>query len=85
MNGHQVSPPPLLAPPPKASIPLRSTPSQLNNNNNSNVINNNSSQDLFGSTPFNAMQTNAFDNNFNKSIGFSADDFTLESLDPLRK
>lgn len=84
MNGHQVSPPPLLAPPPKASIPRRSTPSQMNNNNSS-VINNNGSQDLFGSTPFNAMQTNSFENNFSKSIGFSADDFTLESLDPLRK
>lgn len=52
-----------VAPPPKASIPRRSTPSQINNNNNnsSSVVNNNSSQDLFGSTPFNAMQTNAFD------------------------
>lgn len=51
-----------VAPPPKASIPRRSNPSQINNNNNSSgVVNNNSSQDLFGSTPFNAMQTNAFD------------------------
>lgn len=65
------SPPPLLAPPPKAAIPRRNvTPSNKMN------------QDLFGSTPF-----SPFDNNFNTSNGlsFGSDDFTLESLDPLRK
>ncbi|KAG4066325.1 hypothetical protein HA402_000549 [Bradysia odoriphaga] len=78
MNGHQVSPPPLLAPPPKASIPRRSTPSQINNNN-SNVINNNSSQDLFGSTPFNAMQTNSFE----ATIGYGAFNLSSSSFETI--
>jgi len=75
--------PPLLAPPPKASVPRR----------NGNATTN---QDLFGSTPFDqplnsspfdSFNNNSSNHNNNNSInklGLSTDDFTLESLDPLK-
>lgn len=61
------SPPPLLAPPPKAG-PRRTAP-----------VTPNGHQDLFGSTPFSAP--NVFDSSMKSKI---VDDFSLESLDPLR-
>ncbi|XP_059613255.1 PTB domain-containing adapter protein ced-6 [Phlebotomus argentipes] len=72
--GMQAITPPLLAPPPKTTVPRRSGPAQGLTN---------SSQDLFGSAPFNPHPV-AFDTS-NKGLAFGVDDFTLESLDPLRK
>jgi hypothetical protein len=79
MNGLQppISPPPLLAPPPKAGTPRR--------NGTNNMMNGNGSHDLFGSAPFNPSAPSPFDNSFKNGLSFNADDFTLESLDPLRK
>jgi len=77
-NAPPTSPPPLLAPPPKAAAPRRVTPTT------NGTINNNGSQDLFGSTPFTNAPT-IFDSNFNQSKQLLVDDFSLESLDPLRK
>ncbi|XP_011205458.1 PTB domain-containing adapter protein ced-6 [Bactrocera dorsalis] len=76
--------PPLLAPPPKVAAPRRST-SVTNNitstNNNNNITVTNGNTDLFGSDPF---EINNGPSIF-KSKMMSVDDFTLESLDPLRK
>ncbi|XP_067631149.1 PTB domain-containing adapter protein ced-6 [Eurosta solidaginis] len=76
--------PPLLAPPPKVAAPRRSTSvtnSITNNNNNNNIAMTNGNTDLFGSDPF---EINNGPSIF-KSKMLSVDDFTLESLDPLRK
>lgn len=67
-------PPPLLAPPPKVSAPRRST-SVTNNITNGNT-------DLFGSDPFEMNGPSMFKSKLNS---VSVDDFSLESLDPLRK
>ncbi|XP_036330657.1 PTB domain-containing adapter protein ced-6 [Rhagoletis pomonella] len=72
--------PPLLAPPPKVAAPRRST-SVTNNNNNNIIAMTNGNTDLFGSDPF---EINNGASIF-KSKMLSVDDFTLESLDPLRK
>lgn len=72
----QTSPPPLLAPPPKVAAPRRGN----------SVVNQGGTQDLFGSAPFNPNDTSTgFNNNFNPKQPSLVDDFSLESLDPLRK
>lgn len=76
--------PPLLAPPPKVAAPRRSTSvtnSITSTNNNNNITVTNGNTDLFGSDPF---EINNGPSIF-KSKLMSVDDFTLESLDPLRK
>ncbi|XP_004520645.1 PTB domain-containing adapter protein ced-6 [Ceratitis capitata] len=75
--------PPLLAPPPKVAAPRRSTSvtNNITSNNNNNVAVTNGNTDLFGSDPF---EINNGPSIF-KSKMMSVDDFTLESLDPLRK
>ncbi|XP_037947840.1 PTB domain-containing adapter protein ced-6 [Teleopsis dalmanni] len=81
-------PPPLLAPPPKMAASRRSTSTTSNNNNNINTTNNNNNHilngnaDLFGSDPFDVNGPSIFTN---KLSSISVDDFSLESLDPLRK
>ncbi|XP_034101769.1 PTB domain-containing adapter protein ced-6 isoform X1 [Drosophila albomicans] len=67
--------PPLLAPPPKIAAPRRNTP--LTNN-----IGLNGNTDLFGSDPF---EMNNGPSVFKQSQQLNIDDFSLESLDPLRK
>ncbi|XP_061399164.1 PTB domain-containing adapter protein ced-6 [Musca vetustissima] len=87
--------PPLLAPPPKVSASRRSTsvtnstsPNAINNLMTNGNNNNNNLADLFGSDPFDTSNTV---NHHHQSIfpqklsKISVDDFTLESLDPLRK
>uniref|UniRef100_D3TPR4 Adaptor protein CED-6 n=1 Tax=Glossina morsitans morsitans TaxID=37546 RepID=D3TPR4_GLOMM len=77
--------PPLLAPPPKASAPRRSTSTTTTTTNNNAVHNNNTlinGTDLFGSDPFDINTSSIFPKQISK---ISVDDFTLESLDPLRK
>ncbi|KAH8371617.1 hypothetical protein KR093_008277 [Drosophila rubida] len=69
--------PPLLAPPPKIAAPRRNTPSTNNIGNNG--LNGNT--DLFGSDPF---EMNNGPSVFKQSQ-LNIDDFSLESLDPLRK
>ncbi|XP_022231852.1 PTB domain-containing adapter protein ced-6 isoform X2 [Drosophila obscura] len=65
--------PPLLAPPPKIAAPRRSTSVTTSNGLNGNT-------DLFGSDPFEMSNgPTIFKNQLN------IDDFSLESLDPLRK
>lgn len=76
--------PPLLAPPPKVAAPRRSTSvtnSITSSNNNNNIAMTNGNTDLFGSDPF---EINNGPSIF-KSKMLTVDDFTLESLDPLRK
>ncbi|EDW74719.1 uncharacterized protein Dwil_GK15827, isoform D [Drosophila willistoni] len=71
--------PPLLAPPPKIAAPRRSTSVTSSNVTSSNGLNGNT--DLFGSDPF---ELNNGPSMF-KSQQLNIDDFSLESLDPLRK
>uniref|UniRef100_A0A1I8PM63 PID domain-containing protein n=1 Tax=Stomoxys calcitrans TaxID=35570 RepID=A0A1I8PM63_STOCA len=85
--------PPLLAPPPKISASRRSTsvtnsstttttPNAINNlmsNGNNNLA------DLFGSDPFDTSNSGNHSIFPQKISKMSVDDFTLESLDPLRK
>ncbi|XP_058976561.1 PTB domain-containing adapter protein ced-6 [Musca domestica] len=91
--------PPLLAPPPKVSASRRSTsvtnsnnstsPNAINNllTNGNITTNNNNLADLFGSDPFDTSNTDTHHQSIfpQKLSKISVDDFTLESLDPLRK
>ncbi|XP_037815741.1 PTB domain-containing adapter protein ced-6 [Lucilia sericata] len=81
--------PPLLAPPPKVSASRRSTsvttPTAAITNNNHNIISNGNMADLFGSDPFDTAVTTNGTSIFQKQVSkMSVDDFTLESLDPLK-
>ncbi|KAI8119118.1 PTB domain-containing adapter protein ced-6 [Lucilia cuprina] len=81
--------PPLLAPPPKVSASRRSTsvttPTAAMTNNNHNIISNGNMADLFGSDPFDTAVTTNGTSIFQKQVSkMSVDDFTLESLDPLK-
>ncbi|EDW57144.1 PTB domain-containing adapter protein ced-6 [Drosophila virilis] len=67
--------PPLLAPPPKIAAPRRST--SVSNSGNNGL---NGNTDLFGSDPF---EMNNGPSVFKSQLNI--DDFSLESLDPLRK
>ncbi|XP_064548012.1 PTB domain-containing adapter protein ced-6 [Drosophila montana] len=67
--------PPLLAPPPKIAAPRRST--SVSNSGNNGI---NGNTDLFGSDPF---EMNNGPSVFKSQLNI--DDFSLESLDPLRK
>uniref|UniRef100_A0A1A9WQJ9 PID domain-containing protein n=1 Tax=Glossina brevipalpis TaxID=37001 RepID=A0A1A9WQJ9_9MUSC len=68
-----------MAPPPKASAPRRSTSTTNSNAVHNTLIN---GTDLFGSDPFDINTSSIFPKQISK---ISVDDFTLESLDPLRK
>ncbi|XP_075165161.1 PTB domain-containing adapter protein ced-6 [Haematobia irritans] len=81
--------PPLLAPPPKISASRRST--SVTNSSTPNGINNlltngnNNLADIFGSDPFDTSNSGSHSIFPQKISKMSVDDFTLESLDPLRK
>lgn len=80
-----------MAPPPKVSASRRSTSvttptAAINNNNNNSLLSNGNMADLFGSDPFDTSATTNGNSIFQKQVSkISVDDFTLESLDPLRK
>lgn len=84
-----------MAPPPKISTSRRSTSMVANNSSSPNAINNlmnngnntNNLADIFGSDPFDTSNAGHHHHSIfpQKISKISVDDFTLESLDPLRK